>query len=351
MVAGWRIVMRCLVPLLVPGALAMSPAAAEPYRPDPALVAAAKKEGQVLIYTSLIVEQIVRPLIKAFQSYVPGVDVKYVRADSTALVVRLTNEARANRTQADIWHMVEGVGPLIDAGIAAPIDLPSAKALPATYADPNRRWVATNLALRSLAYNTKLVPPAQAPKSYADLIEPRFKGKFVWNPNSVSGAYGFIGTVLKHMGEEKGLAYLRALAKQDITPVPMAIRAVLDRVIAGEYAIGLEMNGSHAYISAGMGAPVAWVPLDPVSLMLQVAGVTAKAQHPNAARLFIDFMISRAGQEVFRERDYIPVHPDVSAKIPQLKPETGGYKAVIYSPEEIDANSKRWATIFQDIFR
>ena len=107
--------------------------------------------------------------------------------------------------------------------------------------------------VRSLAYNTKLVPPAQAPRSYADLLEPRFKGKFAWNPNSVSGAYGFIGTVLKHMGEEKGIAYLRALAKQDITPVPMAIRAVLDRVIAGEYAIGLEMNGTHAHISAAHG--------------------------------------------------------------------------------------------------
>ena len=149
---------------LLLGILAAPPAAAEPYRPDPALVAAAKKEGQVLIYTTLIVEQIVRPLIKAFQSQVPGVDVKFVRADSIALVVRLTNEARANRTQADIWHLVDGVGPLVEAGIAAPLDLPSAKGLPATYADPNRRWVATNLAVRSLAYNTKLIPPAQAPR-------------------------------------------------------------------------------------------------------------------------------------------------------------------------------------------
>ena len=70
-------------------------AAAEPYRPDPALVAAAKKEGQVLIYTTLIVDQIVRPLIRAFQAQVPGIDVKFVRADSIALVVRLTNEAQA----------------------------------------------------------------------------------------------------------------------------------------------------------------------------------------------------------------------------------------------------------------
>jgi ABC-type Fe3+ transport system substrate-binding protein len=349
MLANARITLSALI--LVIGGLAPPPARAEPYRPDPAVLAAAKKEGQVLIYTTLIVEQIVRPLIKEFQTHAPGIDVKFVRADSVALVVRLTNEARANRTQADIWHLVDGVGPLIEAGIAAPFDAPNAKALPATYADPNRRWVATNLALRSLAYNTKLIPPAQAPRSYADLIDPRFKGKFAWNPNSVSGAYGFIGTVLKHMGEDKGVAYLRELAKQQITPVPMAIRAVLDRVIAGEYAMGLEMNGTHAHISATMGAPIAWVPLDPVSLTLQAAGITAKAPHPNAARLFIDFMISRAGQDVFRDRDYIPTHPDVSAKNPGLKPETGGYKAVVYSPEEVDANAKRWATIFQEIFR
>jgi ABC-type Fe3+ transport system substrate-binding protein len=331
--------------------LPLSSRAAEPYRPDPALLAAARKEGQVLVYTTLIVDQIVRPLIRAFQAQVPGVDVKFVRADSTALVVRLINEAKANRVQADIWQLIDGVGTLVDSGIAAPFELPSARGLPAVYADPNRRWIATSLAVRSLAYNTTLIPKAQAPRTYDDLLAPRFRGKFAWNPNSVSGAYGFIGTVLKDRGEEKGLAYLRALARQDITPVPMAIRAVLDRVIGGEYAIGLEMNGTHAAISAGMGAPVAWVPLDPVTMTLQPAGITDKAAHPNAARLFLDFMISRAGQEVFRERDYIPMHPDVPAKNPELKPETGGYKAVVFGPEEVDANAKRWADIFRDIFR
>jgi len=351
MMTQWR-PMRWLSPGLILAALAAPSAAdAEAYRPDPALVAAAKKEGQVLVYTTLIVDQIVRPLIRAFQAQVPGIDVKFVRADSVALVVRMTNEAKANRTQADIWQLVDGVGPLVEAGIAGTLDLPNAKGLPAVYADPNRRWVTTNLAVRSLAYNTTLVPPAQAPRGYADLLHPRFKGKFAWNPNSVSGAYGFIGTVLRHMGEDKGTAYLRALAKQQITPVPMAIRAVLDRVIAGEYAIGLEMNGTHAHISASLGAPVAWVPLDPVSMTLQAAGTTAKAPHPNAARLFLDFMISRAGQQVFHDRDYIPMHPDVPAKNPKLKPETGGYRAVVYSPEEVDANHKRWAKIFQEIFR
>src|SRR5438105_14474804 len=79
--------------------LAAPTRADEAYQPDPALVQAAKKEGQVLLYTTHIVDQIVRPLIKAFQARVPGIDVKYVRSDGLGLVVRLINEARAGRVQ------------------------------------------------------------------------------------------------------------------------------------------------------------------------------------------------------------------------------------------------------------
>jgi iron(III) transport system substrate-binding protein len=138
------------------------------------------------------------------------------------------------------------------------------------------------------------------------------------------------------MGDERGMAYLRELAKQDVVPLPIAIRAVLDRVIAGEYEIGLEMNNTHAAISAALGAPVKWVPLNPVSETLQVAGVTKGGAHPNAARLFIDFMTSKAGQEIFRDNDYVPMHPDVQARIPELKPQQGGYKSVVYTPDNLE---------------
>jgi iron(III) transport system substrate-binding protein len=325
--------------------------AADAYQPDPQLVAAARKEGQVLLYTTHIIDQIVRPLIKSFQTYVPGVDVKYVRADGLALTVRLTNEARANRVQSDVWCLVDSVGPVLQNGFAAEFEVPSAKGLPPALIDPKRRWIATNLGVRSAAYNTQLVPKALAPRNYQDLLDPRWKGKIVWNPKSMTGAWGFIATVMKSMGDEQGMSYLRKLASQDIVPLPIAIRAVLDRVIAGEYAIGLEMNNSHATISAAQGAPVQWVPLDPVSETLQVAGVTHGAPHPNAARLFIDFMVSRSGQQIFRDNDYLPMHPDINAKIPELRPEQGGYRAVVYSPEEIDADAARWAKIYEDVFR
>src|SRR5215475_12364805 len=82
--------------------------AAEPYRPDPQLLDAARKEGQVLWYTTLIVDQIVRPLIRAFHAQVPGVEVRFVRIDSGQQVVRLMNEAKVGRVQADVWSLIDG---------------------------------------------------------------------------------------------------------------------------------------------------------------------------------------------------------------------------------------------------
>jgi len=339
------------VGLAIAAPIISTPTHAADYQPDPSLVAAARKEGEVVLYTTQIVDQIVRPLIKAFQAYVPGVQVKYVRADGLALVVRMTNEARAGRVQADAWVMVDGVQALLRGGLAAEFDVPNAGGLPPGLVDPNRRWIGINAGVRSAAYNTQLVPKEHAPRGYRDLLDPRFKGKIVWNPKSMTGAWGFISTVIKGMGDEQGMAYLRALAKQDVVPLPIAIRAVLDRVIAGEYAIGLEMNNTHAAISAAQGAPVAWVPLDPVSETLQVTGVTKGASHPNAARLFIDFMVSRAGQVVFRDNDYLPVHPDIPARIPELKPQQGGYRSIVYTPDNLETETTRWAKIYDDLFR
>jgi iron(III) transport system substrate-binding protein len=343
---------RNLLALSLAGSIALSPAsAADSYQPDPALLAAAQKEGQVLIYTTLIVDQIIRPMIKAFQSQVPGVEVKYIRADGSVLVARLLNEARAGRVQADAWFLVEGFDTLFQSGAVTTFELPSAKTLPSTLVDPNKRWVATNLSIRSMAHNTDLVPKESAPSSYQDLLDPRWKGKFAWNPSFMTSALGFIATVIADMGEEKGMAYLRALAKQNITPLPISIRGVLDRVIAGEYAMGLEMNSTHVAASVEHGAPIRWVPLNPASMTLQVGGLTKEAPRPNAGKLFLDFMISKAGQNVFRESNYLPMHPEVSAKIPELKPEQGGFRTVLYRPDDIDRDVQRWSKVYQDIFR
>ena len=331
---------------------AVAPArAAEAYAADPKLIEAARREGEVVLYTTLIVDQVVRPMIKAFRAQISGIDVKFVRTDSAQQVVKLLTEGRAGRVQADIWHLSDGLQPLTQENLVAPLDLPNQHGLPAALVDPKGNWVATNLSTRSLAYNTQLIPADQVPRTHKDLLDPRWKGQFVWHPASIAGGYGFIGVVLESMGEENGLRYLRALARQDIVPLPVAARAVLDRVIAGEYPMGLDMNSSHAVISAALGAPVRFVPLDPVTMTMQIAGISRGAPHPNAAKLFLDFIISRAGQEVFRDADYIPMRPDVAAKSPEVKPESGGYQALMLSPEDIDTKGQHWAKVYDDIFR
>jgi len=318
---------------------------------DQALIDAAKKEGQVVWYTTLIVNQIIRPLKDAFEKKYPGVTLQYSRADDLVTSAKLIAEGQAGRVQADIFDGLANMAPLEEAGLLTKFTVPNADAYPAQLRSKDGYWITMNMYVFTPGINTSLLPKDQAPKTFQDLLDPKLKGKMAWNGSSMAGAYGFVANILTTMGDDKGMAYLRALAKQELVPLPIAIRAVLDRVIAGEYAIGLEMNNTHAAISAAQGAPVKWVPLNPVSETVQVAGLVKGAPHPNAAKLFLDFMISRPGQEIFRDNDYLPMHPDVQAKIPELKPEQGGYKAVLYTPDTLETEVPRWRKIGEELFR
>ena len=111
------------------------------------------------------------------------------------------------------------------------------------------------------------------------------------------------------MGEEKGKAYLRELAKQNIAGLPGSAREVLDQAIAGEYAIALQIFNHHAVISAKKGAPVDWIKMEPATETLSVVSVHKSAPHPNAAKLLVDFITSKEGQEVFRDVRLCPGAP------------------------------------------
>ena len=139
-------------------------------------------------------------------------------------------------------------------GIVASYIPDSAKRLPPQFHDPDGHWAATNLYVLTPGYNTDLVPKGTEPKTFQDLLDPKWKGKMAWNSQpSVAAATGFIGLVLADMGEEKGTAYLQALAKQNVTGLKVAARQVLDEVIAGEYSIALQIFNNHAVISAAQG--------------------------------------------------------------------------------------------------
>jgi iron(III) transport system substrate-binding protein len=318
---------------------------------DAALIEAAKKEGQVVWYTTLIVNQLVRPVASAFEKKY-GIKVLYSRANATENAVKVINESKAGNIQVDVFDGSTTVVPIKRSGYALKWLPDAAKAYPAEYKDPEGYWVATNLYVITPGYNTSLIPKGTEPRTYQALLDPKWRGKMVWSAVAASSAGpGFIGTVLAEMGEENGMAYLRELSKQKIANVATAARQVLDQAISGEYSIALQIFNHHTIISAAKGAPVDWIAMEPVTGALNVVGVHKNAPHPNAAKLLVDFMISHEGQEIFREVHYLPADPTVPALEPKLKPEGGHFRAHFFSPEQTEDDMPKWLKVFNDLFR
>jgi len=317
---------------------------------DPALVAAARAEGHLTWYTTQIIDQLARPLGDGFERLY-GVKVDYIRADANEGARRILAESAAGRMQADVF---DGVASPVVAkqGLVMNYIPDSARRLPAKYMDKDGHWLATNLYVYTLGVNTDLVPRGAEPKTFADLLDPKWRGRMAWSGRaSTSSAPGFIGAVLAAKGPDKGMDYLRALSKQGIAPVGVSARQLLDQTIAGEYAIAIEILNNHAAISALRGAPVAWAPLDLSLVASSVISATREAPHPNAARLFLDFVMSPQGQVVYRDHDYIPVDPDIAPADPRLRPDGVSFKGYDAPPDELEAAVPRWFAIYKDVFQ
>jgi iron(III) transport system substrate-binding protein len=153
------------------------------------------------------------------------------------------------------------------------------------------------------------------------------------------------------MGEDKGLVYLRQLNAQRVAGTNVSARQVLDQVIAGEYAIALQIFNHHAVISANKGAPVKWIPMEPATGLLSVVSIPKAAPHPNAAKLFEEFLVSPEGQKVYQSTEYLPADPDVRALTPSLKPEDGHFRSRFFTPEEIAEKMPHWQKVYDEIFR
>ena len=318
---------------------------------EAALYAEAKKEGQVVWYTTLIVNQAVRPLVEAFQKKYPGVEVKYNRADSMPTALKLIQEARAGGPQADVADGIETQPPLARAGLIEPYVSAHAAKYPRELQDPDGMWIATNLYFLTPGYNTNLITPADAPKSLDDLLDPRLRGRMAWSTARGAGGTTFVGAVLLHLGEEKGLAWLKRLQAQQVVNTDITARAILDQVITGEYLIGLSTFNHHAVLSKQKGAPVDWIKMDPIAAPLQVTSIVKGARHPNAGRLLLDFIASEEGQKVLSDSDYLPAMPSIPAKTPALKPEAGNFKAIYLPPPVISREGARWEAIYKELFR
>jgi iron(III) transport system substrate-binding protein len=144
-----------------------------------------------------------------------------------------------------------------------------------------------------LAYNTRLVPPRLLPKNYDDLLDPKWKGKMMMEGTK---AEWFAG-MLQIMGEERGLKYMRQLAKQQIAPRE-GHELLAQLIAAGEGVFDINIPQSSVDRMKERGAPIDWTVLGAAPTVMVGIGLAAQAPHPNAAKLFIDFALSRDGQKL-----------------------------------------------------
>jgi iron(III) transport system substrate-binding protein len=343
----------CLVPTAAP---AQSADAILTYRgPDreQKLIEGAKKEGELVFYSGMIVNQALRPVTEAFQKKYPFIRMTFWRADSEVIAAKVGAETRANNPVGDVIEGT-GIGELaVREGIAQPAWSPQLAGIPERLSDPRGLWAPTRMSYFATAYNTHLVPAASAPKTYEDLLDPKWQGKMAWPALTSIGAPLFVTNLRLAWGEDTAMAYLQRLAKQNIVNFGAGTpRNLVDRVIAGEYPIALQIFAHHPLISAGKGAPVTSQLLPPVASAAATVVIPKDVRHPNAALLLMDFLLSHDGQQILASSEYLPVRDDVEP-LPQLAPivpSRAGVAENFISPEKLLAYTESSTRIVEGLF-
>jgi ABC-type Fe3+ transport system substrate-binding protein len=318
------------------------------------LIEGAKREGQVVIYSAMIVNQALRPIAEKFGRKYPFLKLTYWRADSEDIMQKISAEVRAGNVVGDLVEGT-GVGELAaQAGLVQPYYTPALAAYPERYRDPNGLWTPTRLSYYAMAYNTRLVPANAVPKAYADLLDPRWKGKMAWRIGSASGTPLFLTNLRLAWGEENAARYFEKLKDQKILNFGAgSARTLVDRVIAGEYAMALNVFAHHPLISKAKGAPVDSQLMDPVVSTAATMAVVKGLRHPNAAMLLVDFILSAEGQESLLAAEYFPSDPNV-APLPQLAPvvpKIAGVAENFVGPDKLLKYTESSEEIFQRLFR
>ena len=318
------------------------------------LIEGARAEGKVVMYSAMIENQALRPINEAFHRKYPFIEAEFWRADTRDLINKTLAEARARAMVVDI---VEGGGvsqSLVRAGVTQAFDLPGAKALNPSLVDSKGMWVATRVSYFGLAYNTKLVSEADAPKTYQDLLDPKWRGKMAWAASTeTGGAMMFISFIRAWLGEEKGEAYLQELGKQDVANLSGSPREVVNKVMAGEYPLALSIFLHHPVISALQGAPVAPRPMEPVLGNASVMVLMKNAPHPHAALLLMDFLLSKEGQTVIKNADYFPADSSIEVEktVAGIVPANNGLAMQMLSEEDLFAGRTKSLALQKQYFQ
>ncbi|VIO67316.1 ABC transporter substrate-binding protein [Bradyrhizobium ivorense] len=334
------------------GAVFASPARAaapEPTAITPELVAAAKKDGKLVFYSSMDLP-VGEKLGKAFEAAYPGITVQIERSGSERLFQRVAQEFDSNIHAADVVNSADASHfiPWKKSGWLMPfVPEDVAKYFPETYRDPDGMAVTTRLWLSSIAYNTNLVKAEDAPKSFADLLDPRWAGKMVKGHPAYSGT---IMTTTFQLVRELGWPYLEKLAKQRV----MQVQSSTDppkKLSLGERAVMADGNEYGIVLLKEAGQPVEPVyPSEGTPTISGPTGIFASAPHPNAAKLFQAWLHSRETQQFFVDfTAQHSVHSQVTPKPGRRK--LSDIKLMKEDPAGVEAMTEEIKTRYARLFR
>ncbi|MFC1815383.1 ABC transporter substrate-binding protein [Thermodesulfobacteriota bacterium] len=302
------------------------------------LVEGAKKEGKLTFYTAGVM-QAARPIFTAFQKKYPFIKVKVWRGGTNQLVPRVAEEYQARKYAVDVIEISQ-TGEIVfrESGISQPFYSPNLADIEAgalQKASGGGTFKAGHyIAALSLAFNKTLITEEQLPKTYQDLLDPKWKGKIPIT-SSNTGIF-WVGNALEHFGED----FVKRLAEQKLVLHAMSGRALTDMIVAGEYAFSPCLSDAHVAKSREKGAPVDWRPLEPVPCFLMQMVLPKHPLNPHAAMLYMDFDLSRKAALLYKGSGYKPTHKGIPAER-DFKKYYGPYSS---------KTIKKWNDIFNTLF-
>src|SRR5258705_4745784 len=278
------------------------------------IVAAAKKEGTLTMYTTFA-EKDQPTLIRPFEAKY-GVKVNIWRAGTDKVLQRTLDEAAAKKYDVDLIHFGSPeMEALSREKILQAVNSPVHKDLQPGSVAKHREWAATLLSVWVQVYNTNLIKKADLPKSYAQLLDPKWKGKLGIEAKNQD----WFASVVEVMGGgDKGLKFFRDLVSTNGISVRQGHTLLNNMVIAGEVPLALTIYNYMPEQAKKKGAPVDWFALEPAVARSNAIGVARRAPHPAAALLFYDYMLTDA-QQYLVKMDYVPSNTKAPSPLKNVK--------------------------------
>jgi iron(III) transport system substrate-binding protein len=330
-----------LVAALAGGGAAQTAPTASPH------LEAAKKEGKVVWYTSLVLPS-AEKVAKLFETTYPDIKVEVHRTGSQRILQRVMQELSANIKNVDVIHTSDAGHYVLlkEKKLLAKYTPAGVEKFPAGFKDKDGYYYGLRATVNAIFYNTKAVTAADAPKRWKDLLDPKWKGKMVTAHPGYSGVIATHVLALVHL---HGWDYFKALAQNKL----MIVQSANDPttvVSSGERVVAVDGGEYSAYQLKKKGNPIEIVyPKEGVPLVVSPTAITAFAPHPNAARLFTDFIFTRELQQVMADSEGLYTgHPEVT--YPADKPKLNDLKLLTVTPEELEKRNDEIKKHFVEFF-